>query len=198
MHTFSQSYVGQVSVVGDCFCFGVAYHLKAEVCVPVFLSVTGAASSVEALWARMAQGKAAAIVRDNKQPSIPLQPEENGMYVRIQRKVEGLGIDHLLLLHRDLAEPTYPTTDEVGQLYLLWLNDTLGVAKLGEHVRKTVKVAVFDDWFLHLHREGRVRGLVRSLHCFGGVEVVQLILDPKRWTGLIADGLKHSTITLPV
>src|SRR5579863_4044625 len=159
MHTFPQSYVGQVNVVGDCYCFGVVCHQKAQTSVPVFLSVTGAASSVEALWARMAQGKASAIIRDNKQPSIPLEPEEKGMYVRIQKKVAGLGIDHLLLLHRELAEPTYPTADESGQLYLLWPNEAVGIAKLGEHVRKTVKVAAFDDWFLHLHQEGRVRGL---------------------------------------
>src|SRR5579864_9034493 len=176
MHTFPQSYVGQVNVVGDCFCFSVVIHLKAGVFVPVFLSVTGAASSVEALWARMAQGKTSAIVRESKQPSIPLDPEEKGMYTRIQKKVAGLGIDHLLLLHRDLSEPTYPMADESGQLYLLWPNEATGIAKLGEHIRKTIKVAVFDDWFLYLHQEGRVRRLVQPLQCFGGVEAAQVVL----------------------
>ena len=196
MDTFPQSYVGQVNVVGDCYCFGAVCHLKAQTSLPVFLSVTGAASSVEALWARMAQGKVAAILRDNKQPSIPLEPEEKAMYTRIQKKVEGLGIDHLFLLHRELSEPEYPTGDQIGQLYMLWLNDTLGIAKLGEHVRKTVKVAVFDEWFTHLHTAGRARGLVRPLRCFGGVEAVQLLLHPMKWTALIADGLKRGDITL--
>jgi len=195
MHTFSQSYVGQVNVAGDCYCFGATVHLKAGKAILAFLSVTGASSSVEALWARMAQGKASTIVRDNKQPAIPLEPQEKGMYTRIQKKVDGLGIDHLLLFHRELSEPWYTTMSQTEQLYLRWPNETPGVAKLGEHVQKTVNVAVFDEWFVHLHREGRVRGLVRSLHCFGGVEVVHVMLDPKRWTGLTADGLKRSAIT---
>ncbi|MHB8627803.1 MAG: hypothetical protein ACYDBJ_10260 [Aggregatilineales bacterium] len=196
MYTFPQSYVGQVNVVGDCYCFGAVCHQKAQTSVPVFLSVTGAASSVEALWARMAQGKVSAILRDNNQPSIPLEPEEKGMYTRIQKKVEGLGIDHLFLLHREVSEPEYPTSDQIGQLYMLWLNDTVGIAKLGEHVRKTVKVAVFDEWFAHLHKAGRARGLVRPLRCLGGVEAVQLLLNPMKWTELIADGLKRGDIRL--
>src|SRR5579864_8807848 len=111
MHTFPQSYVGQVNVVGDCYCFGAVCHQKAQTSVPVFLSVTGAASSVEALWARMAQGKISAILRDNKQPSVPLEPEEKAMYTRTQKRIDGLGIDHLLLMHRALSEPEYPAAD---------------------------------------------------------------------------------------
>ena len=197
MYSFPQSYVGQVNVVGDCYCFGVACHLKGQTSVPVFLSVTGAASSVEALWARMAQGKASAILRDHPQPAIPLEPEEKGMYVRIQKKVEGLGIDHLFLIHRELAEPEYPTTDQIGHLYMLWPDEQAGIAKLGEHIRKTVKVAVFPDWFPYLRQAGRERGLVRSLSCWGGVEAVFVFLHPMRWTELISDGLKQGRLAFP-
>ena len=52
MLTIPQQYVGLANVVGDCYCFGLALHLKIPMYkhVPVFLNVTGAASSVEAFF----------------------------------------------------------------------------------------------------------------------------------------------------
>src|SRR5713101_5156078 len=156
MLTIPQEYVGLANVVGDCTCFGLATHLKIPLYkyVPVFVNVTGASSSVEALWAKLVQGKATSIVRDHE-ASLPLEPDRMGQYVRFQKKIEGLGVDHLLLVHRDLTEPQYPTDNEATQAYSFWLSDAQGEAKLGEHVRKTVKVAVFDQWFSYFHTEGR-------------------------------------------
>jgi hypothetical protein len=198
MRTIPQAYVGLANVVGECYCFGLAVHLKIPIYkyVPVFLNVTGAASSVEAFWAKLSQGKASSIVPDSG-PSIALEPDDKGLYIRFQKKIEGLGIDHLLLVHRDLAEPTYPMDTEATTVYSLWLDDTQGTAKLGEHIRKTVKVAVFDHWFPYLHSEGRQKGLIKSLTCYGGVNVIALTLDTARWTALIAEGLQTRHILLP-
>jgi hypothetical protein len=119
------------------------------------------------------------------------------LYVRYQKKIEGLGIDHLLLVHRDLAEPEYPTDGKPTNVYSFWLDDAQGIAKLGEHVRKAVKVAVFDQWFAYLNTEGRNAGLVKPLTCYGKLDGIQISLDPTRWTELIAKGLKSRRITLP-
>jgi hypothetical protein len=199
MLTVPQAYVGLANVVGDCYCFGLVVHLKVPTYkyIPVFINVTGAASSVEALWAKLAQGKASSIVRDEG-TSLPLEPDDKGLYVRFQKKIEGLGVDHLLLVHRDLAAPQYPTDNEPTQVYAFWLNEVQGQAKLAEHVRKTVKVAVFDEWSAYLHCEGCHTGLVKSLTCYGGVSVIALTLDPVRWTDLIAEGLRTHRIHLPV
>ena len=95
-----QQYVGRMNVVGDCFVFGAALHDNQ----PVYLDIAGPATSVEAVWARLAQGKEARIVPDTGS-SIVLQPPEPGLYTRFQRKLEGLAIDHLLLVHKAITEP---------------------------------------------------------------------------------------------
>ncbi len=94
-----QQYVGRMNVVGDCFVFGAALHDSQ----PVYLDIAGPATSVEAVWARLAQGKEARIVPDIGS-SIVLQPPEPGLFARFQRKIDGLGIDHLLLVHKDITE----------------------------------------------------------------------------------------------
>ncbi len=199
MITIPQAYVGLVNVVGDCYCFGLIEHLKAPsyVHIPVFVNVTGAASSVEALWAKLAQGKSALIVRERNEPNLMLEPDDKGLYVRYQKRLDSLGLDHLLLVHRALAEPEYPTDGKATSVYSFWLNDDQGTAKLGEHVRKAVKVAVFNDWFSYLNTEGRRVGLVTALACHGGPQAIAITLDPTRWTEVIADGLKTDRITLP-
>ena len=55
-----QSYAGRMNVVGDCFVFGAALHDNH----PVYLDIAGPATSVEAVWAKLAQGKEARIVPD--------------------------------------------------------------------------------------------------------------------------------------
>lgn len=199
MFTMPQEYVGLVNVVGDCHCFGLIAHLKApsHQRVPVFVNVTGAASSVEALWAKLAQGKSALIVRERDEPHLALEPDDKGLYVRFQKRLDSLGLDHLLLVHRALAEPEYPTDDKATNVYAFWLNDGQGIAKLGQHVRKAVKVAVFDEWFPYLNTEGRSVGLVTALSCHGGPQAIAITLDPKRWTEVIAEGLKAGRIALP-
>src|SRR5258708_34580985 len=119
MLTLPQDYVGQINVVGDCQCFGLVQHLKVPTYkyVPVFVNVTGAASSVEALWAKLVQGKSALILRDNNLPNVALEPDDKGLYVRFQKKIGSLGLDHLLLVHRELAEPEYPVDSSPTTVY---------------------------------------------------------------------------------
>lgn len=198
MLTIPQDYVGLVNVVGDCHCFGLVQHLKVPTYkyVPVFVNVTGAASSVEALWAKLAQGKEACIIRDGDAPKLRLEPDDKGLYVRFRKKIGSLGVDHLLLVHREMAEPAYPTDGRPTQVYSFWLDETQGTAKLGEHVRKAVKVAVFDPWFGYLNAKGHAAGLVKALAGYGGVNAVQITLDPTGWTDLIAHGLQSGQIAL--
>ena len=50
-----QSYCGHMNVVGDCSVFGAALYDNQ----PVYLDIAGPATSVEAVWAKLAQGKCA-------------------------------------------------------------------------------------------------------------------------------------------
>ncbi len=197
-----QVYVGRVNVVGDCYCLGVVVDRRPPTYknIPIYISIAGPATSVEALWAKVSQAKEVSIVPDDTSKSaIYLEPNKAGLYTRYQKKVEELGIDHLLLVHEDIAEPTYPsagTEKEAATTYVLCVSNEQRRAKLGEHVRKTVKVAVFAEWFDYLYQEGRSRGLVRD--CVGyGIEAVAIKLDPLKWTEVITSGLGSTSIRLP-
>lgn len=197
-----QAMIGRVNVVGDCYCFGVALDRRPPTYknIPIYINVAGPATSVEALWAKLSQGKETSIVPDDRSQSpIYLEPNKGGLYTRYQKKIECLGIDHLILVHEDMAEPQYPTTgkdQEPATTYVLSLSEEQARAKLGEHVRKTVKVAVFDQWFEYLYSEGRSRGLVRD--CVGyAVGAMAVKLEPVKWTEAIVDGLRDNRINLP-
>ncbi len=198
-----QTYIGRVNVVGDCYCIGVVVDRRPPSYknIPIYLSVIGPATSVEALWAKLSQGKETSVVPDDRdQPSIYLEPNKGGLYTRYQKKIEALGVDHLILVHEDMSEPPYPSTGsdkaDVAATYMLCTSDEQRLAKLGEHVRKTVKVALFDVWFDYLHREGIKRGLLRSCNGYG-VEAMAIKLDALKWTEAITDGLAHKHIALP-
>jgi hypothetical protein len=200
--TIPQAYVGRVNVVGDCYCLGVVVDRRPPTYknIPIYVGVAGPATSVEALWAKLSQGKEASIVPDDPSKSaIYLEPNKGGLYTRYQKKMEELGIDHLLLIHEDMMEPAYPTAstdNEPATTYVLCVSDEQSRAKLGEHVRKSVKVAVFDDWLDYLYSEGRSRGLIRD--CVGhGVEAFAFKLDPLKWTEVITSGLASSALRLP-
>jgi hypothetical protein len=200
--TIPHAYIGRVNVVGDCYCMGVVVdrRLPSFKNIPIYVSVVGPSTSVEALWAKLSQGKETAIVpEDHTQSAIYLEPNKGGLYTRYQKKIEALGVDHLILVHQDMAEPTYPSAQDDGEpatTYLLCVSEAQRAAKLGEHVRKTVKVAVFEGWFDCLYVEGRKRGLVRD--CVGyGVDAVSLRLDSPKWTEVITDGLGKGVLTFP-
>jgi hypothetical protein len=184
-----QSYVGRMNVVGDCFVFGAALHDNQ----PVYLDIAGPATSVEAVWAKLAQGREARIVPDTG-PSIVLQPSEPGLLVRFQRKLEGLGIDHLLLVHKAITEPVY---SELTTTYMFFVEKDQATVILGDHISKLVKVAVFVEWYPFLVQQGRQEGLVQRCTCYGGAQVWAITLDVERWARVIQDGLASGIIALP-
>lgn len=184
-----QQYVGRMNVVGDCFVFGAALHDNQ----PVYLDIAGPATSVEAVWARLAQGKEARIVPDQG-ASVVLQPPEPGLYTRFQRKIDGLGIDHLLLVHKSITEPVYA---ELSTTFMFFVGKDQATAILGDHVSKLVKVATFPAWFPFLVQQGRQERLVQRCTCYGGVTLHAVTLDADAWTRIIQAGLAAQTIGLP-
>ena len=188
-HHILQAYLGRINVVGDCFVFGAALHDNQ----PVYLDVAGPATSVEAAWAKLTQGKETRIVPDEG-ASIVLQPPEPGLYTRFQRKIDGLGIDHLLLVHKAITDPVY---SELTTTYLLFMDKEQATAILGDHIAKLVKVAVFPAWHSFLVQQGRQERLIQRCTCYGGVTVHSVTLDVDAWTRIIQCGLSSGTITLP-
>lgn len=185
-----QEYVGRMNVVGDCFVFGAALHDNH----PVYLDIAGPATSVEAVWAKLAQGKEARIVPDTGS-SIVLQPPETGLFARFQRKLDGLAIDHLLLVHKAITEPVY---SELTETFMFFTNKDQATAVLGDHISKLVKVAVFPEWNSFMVQQGRQESLVQRCTCYGGAQVWAVTLDASRWTQVIQNGLAEGTIDFNV
>ncbi len=190
-------YIGHVSIVGDCFCFGLAveYTLETHGFYPVYLNIAGAATSVEAVWARLAQGKEITVVPlDRDSSAIHLTSPDKGLYMRLQRKIDGLGMDSLILLHRQLARPSFTEADLA---FLIALDDAQACLRLADYVSKTVKIAVFPAWGAYLREQGHMHGLVLPRTSCEGVDFWTVKLDAPGWTALICDGLRKGTLRLP-
>src|SRR5260221_8260790 len=190
LQTIKRAYVGPVNVVGTAYCFGVAVHLDPEThkAVPVYLDIAGPATSVEAAWARLVQGKELTIVPDNA-PAIYLQPPQAGTLRRYQRRFAELAIDQLVLVHTDAVEVPHE-----GLTFQIETSPAQATASLGAHVRALVKVAVFPAWHNYLMERGQAERLIYPCTAYGGVIVSTIRLDADKWTALIARGLKNKEI----
>jgi hypothetical protein len=190
-------HIGNVNIVGDCFCFGLAVEYMPETyrAYPIYLNLAGATTSVEGAWARLAQGKETTVVPMERNAStIYLNPPDKGLYIRVQRKIDGLGMDSLILLHRQLAEPNFTDADLA---FLIALNYEQACLRLADYVSKTVKIAVFPAWGNYLREQGYRQRLVIPRTSYEGVEFWTMKLDAPAWTTLICDGLRKGAIKLP-
>jgi hypothetical protein len=195
-----QTYVGQISVVGECFCFGAALDGG----VPaqsgggqqlVYLDLAGPATSVEAVWAKLAQAKECYVIPPGHDAEKITLRSAEGKLKRLERKVEGIGIYHLLLVHCDIFEPQYA---ELSTTYIFLTTDKdQTTSKLGAHVQELVDIAVFPVWFPYLVQQGRVEGLITALTCYGGVKLWKLSLDKSAWERVVCRGLQQRVIRLP-
>jgi hypothetical protein len=187
----AQEYIGQVTVVGECFAFGCAIDGGQL----VYLDVAGPATSVEAVWAKIAQGKEAAIIPPERDAQKIILRSEEGKLKRFERKVEGIGVYHLLLIHYDILEPTYA---ELSKTYLFLTADKdQTTAKLGAHITELVDIAVFPEWHKFLVQQGRMEGLLTPLTCYGGANMFRVTMDKQSWERLICRGLQQQQIQLP-
>lgn len=190
-------YIGHVSIVGDCFCFGLAVEYTPDThrLYPIYLNIAGAATSVEAVWARLVQGKELTITPLQKNATaIYLHPPEKGLYHRLQRKIDGLGMDNLILLHKSLTQPNF-AEDKVA--YLIALEYQSACLRLVDTISKTVKIAVFPAWGDYLRQQGYNKGLVMPRKSYEGIEFWTVKLDAVAWTEVICDGLRKGVIRLP-
>lgn len=186
----TQAYVGQISVVGECFCYGAVLDGQQL----IYLDVAGPATSVEAVWAKLAQGKECAILPPETETEKIVLRTAEGVLKRMQRKIEGIGIYHLLLLHEDLLDPSYA---EITTTYLFLIDKVQTTAKLGAHIQALVDLAVFSDWYPYFVQQGRMERLILPLKCYGGIQVWKLVLDKPAWERVICQGLAQQRLNFP-
>src|SRR5581483_5549332 len=192
-----QQYVGDINVVGSCYCYGVAVDRRGPSyrALPIYLSVVGPGTSVDALWAKLVQGKESSVACSDGKTSIPLQPNAAGVYTHIAKKLDDLSLVHLILVHEDLADPVVGDSER-PTAYLISLNPEQKKAKFGDTIREIVRAAVFDEYLDYLMAEGQRRGLVRKCDSLV-VDIMAITTDRKRWTELLTEGLRSKKIAFP-
>jgi len=109
---------------------------------------------------------------------------------RSTTRVEGLNIDHTILLDKRFIDPTY---DRDTGFTFVFEGENMA-QKVGEHVGQAVDIAVFPDWHAGLLKLGQREGLVRRLINHGHT-VWQVSLERTRWTTLIAAAVEQGELT---
>lgn len=195
--------VGQITQVGETYVFGVAqHHVERSRTDTVYLNLAGPATSVEAVWANLVEQRTTALRIDDyrtlfvKHGGVPgqgpaSQAKGESPYLRFQRRIPGLAIDHLILLDRRFAQVEYRDSS------LTYLFETPNLPlKLGDHVRQLVNIAVFPQWFEALAEAGREQRLLLPVYCLGHT-VYLLRLDRTRWEHLISLKLEKGQLPWP-
>jgi len=192
----AMQHVGQINQVGNTYLFGLAQHVVDEDRTDtVYLNLAGPVTSVEAVWAKLAE-RGTIIARGSDGRGRYLRHGGLGSgetpYLRFQRRVPGLQIEHLILLDRRFGEVEY---GDVGVTFLFDAPDMPG--KLAEHVRQLVNLPVFAAWAERLAEIGRVARLLRPLGGLGDQTVYLLDLDRTRWEQQIALRVEQNELPWP-
>jgi hypothetical protein len=189
-------HVGQLSGVGDSYVFGLARHvLDPDHADTVYLNLAGPVTAVESVWARLVEGSTV-LMRDRDGKGLFIRhsglPGGETPYLRFQRRIPGLQIDHLILLDRRFAQV------EPAEVGLAFLFDAPALPlKLAAQVREWVKLPVFPGWAERLAEIGRLARLVRPLPTLGEQGVYLIDLDRTRWEAQITLRVERGELPWP-
>lgn len=187
-----QVYLGNITgATGDAFAFGAALGFDDTL---FYLNLVGSKTAVESVWAQLDLGRDLKIISLEHKTEYPLLGEKAG-FKRFQRSLI-TGAEHLLILHKDIAETTYPDTH---QTVVFYPDHAQAVARMAFHITQLVTVPVFPEWHDYLWRLGEAQRLITPCKCLGVNKpyCYRLLLSRKRWTDLICAGLKNKAIHLP-
>jgi hypothetical protein len=197
MFYLQMQHIGSMSQVGEVLVWGLAQHqINEHRADTIYLNFAGPATSVEAIWAKLIERRTTAITDLNgkhhfiRHGGIPGQSENDVPYLRFQRRIEGLSIDHMILIDRRFSEVNY---DVERSSAFVFEADNIA-ALVGHHVRQLVNVAVFDAWFPALLEIGRRERLVTPLTNFSH-PVYHISLDRTRWELQISLGVEKSELS---
>ena len=191
-----QQYVGDIHEIGTSYCFGFAIdrHSPSFQNRPIYLSIVGPSSSVDAVWAKLNLSKEIVVCcSDNL--SVSLIPEAKTKYKRIMRKLEELSLVHVILIHEDLAEPAFGDKEH-PTAYILAPTPDIKRAKIIEYVNKSVTVPIFDSYTDYLIEQGYQHGLLRDCQSTV-VPLVAVTTDTGRWIEVISEGLRNGKLKFP-
>ena len=193
-----QTYVGELSgaIAGNVHCYGYALHQGTL----LYVNMGGPRRAVEAIRARLAKGETVNLLPWDA-PSVELSAGEEdgeaqtGKFTAYLQTLSEAKFTSALLVHEWITTPLYHGLSVTA---IFRTSEEQAIAKLLDHVRKLVKVAVFDQWGTFLYTAGQAMGLVRPpTHCGGEIDLLVVDLDDLQWTRLLTGGLSSGRITLP-
>lgn len=187
--TIPQAYVGCMNVVGECWVLGAALHHS----TPVYLNIAGPATSVDAVWGKLAQGQETRIIPDQGE-RILFQAPAAGLFHAFRRKIPTVGFENAIIVLKTMVNPP---NAEVGYVYHIHTDPIRTAQLIGQTVHQQVKVATFPTWYPDLLEAGSHAGLVGDCTTYGGIQVKWVDLDATRWTLLIQTGLRTSQLHFP-
>jgi hypothetical protein len=193
-----QAFCGELTgdISGSVYCYGFATYEG----VLVYLNCGGPRSGVEAIRAKLSKGQPVNLHPPDA-PSIELSPgsdgdgdPDTGRYSAFSQNLSEARFMSQILVHDWLTDPNYKG-DSVT--FIVRISPAQARARLLQHVRKLVAVAVFDDWREYLWQAGTTALLLRPARSGGGIDLLSLQLDATAWTRLICGGLDQQLIALP-
>ena len=192
-----QAYVGELTgaITGNVYCYGWSSYQDTL----LYVNMGGPSTAVAAIRAKLSKGEIVNLVPWDA-PAIELSAGETdgvvntGMFTAYVSNISEARFTSAILVHEWLTAPRYGGQSVTG---IFRTDEAQAVAKLIDHVRKLVKVPVFDAWSGFLYRAGQSAGLVRAARGGGGIDLLVVDLDREAWTRLITGGLANDAIALP-
>lgn len=204
LFTLNMEHVGSIYGVGEVFVFGLAEHQVSDKQRNlIYLNIAGPTTSVEAVWARLTEGKMETFKPHPRPQSSYLRhhhirhdrrgiPDKESPFLRFQKRIPVLDFDHLILLDRRFKEVTY---NEVGDAFVL--EGPQATKQIAEHVRAAVNIAIFPEWYEALVEAGRGERLVKPVASLGH-RVTHVVLDRARWEILVTVMLERRELPWPM
>jgi hypothetical protein len=186
----ARSYIGRINVAGDALVFGLAL-CQGNANQVAYMDMVGPRSSVEAVWAKLLNGKGGAVwVQRDKEGPIPLMASPH--LKRFQVALEGIGQDNLVLVVDD-------TEEDLRHRYLLAHNGTPDTAAFLACIKEICKAPIYPEWI----ESGELLEIARSRHMvapcvsYGGVEMLAVVKTAVSWEKAISDSKGFGKLTLP-
>jgi len=119
---------------------------------------------------------------------------QTGMFTAYVHNLSEARFTSTLLVHACLTEPNYYGKSITA---LFRTSHEQAIAKLLDHVRQLVKIAVFEEWGAFLYQAGQAEGLVHPPAQRGGdIDLLVVVLDDAEWTRVLTVGLAQQVIRL--
>lgn len=188
--TLKLKHLGWLAITGRCEVFGLGIERHGSDYSPIYLNLAGPATAVEAVWARLAQGKELTfthITGNHSSSMATLRPKSKGMYERYQTKIEGLNFDNLILVPKQMRHETAH--------YIFVLDQAEAEQKLYDILNEIIHIPFFREWMPAIVAHADT--WLRPFTTLEGNLVWKVSLISAGWDALITKLVKDKLVTFP-